>query len=233
MSALWPHAPAGRKAGTERPGLTLTLDYTHFTRAGLPDSEVEPLLNYASHFHGAARANSAFKPPFAQNTLITNALHPGCWIGYKGWVGIEYVWIDWNTAMSATTCRDASSSGISSAPLRRKLEKQMMIETKSNVPVEITFTAAASYTHPFHEIMLDVLFTDPEGVGRRVPAFWAGGDTWRVRYASPLPGTHTFHTECNVTADSGLHGAEGSPENHALTKARTRSIGMARFGRGQ
>src|SRR5262249_17824318 len=32
-------------------GLTLTLDYTHFTRSGLPDSSVEPLIAYASHFH--------------------------------------------------------------------------------------------------------------------------------------------------------------------------------------
>src|ERR1051326_7063538 len=33
------------------PGLTLTLDYTHFTRAGLPDSAAEPLIAHASHFH--------------------------------------------------------------------------------------------------------------------------------------------------------------------------------------
>src|ERR1051326_2403325 len=33
------------------PGLTLTLDYTHFTRAGMLDSAVEPLVSYASHFH--------------------------------------------------------------------------------------------------------------------------------------------------------------------------------------
>ncbi len=33
------------------PGLTLTLDYTHFTRIGLPDAEVEPLIRYATHFH--------------------------------------------------------------------------------------------------------------------------------------------------------------------------------------
>jgi len=33
------------------PGLTLTLDYTHFTKVGLPDSAIEPLVKYASHFH--------------------------------------------------------------------------------------------------------------------------------------------------------------------------------------
>ena len=29
------------------PGLSLTLDYTHFTRIGLPDAEIEPLVAHA------------------------------------------------------------------------------------------------------------------------------------------------------------------------------------------
>ncbi|MBM3860702.1 MAG: DUF5060 domain-containing protein [Verrucomicrobia bacterium] len=43
----------------------------------------------------------------------------------------------------------------------------------------------------------------------RVPAFWAGGKTWRVRYASPLPGKHTFRTECSDTANATLHSVTG------------------------
>ncbi len=39
----------------KHPGLTLTLDYTHFTRIGLADTEVEPLVQYASHFHARRR----------------------------------------------------------------------------------------------------------------------------------------------------------------------------------
>src|SRR5687767_10277153 len=31
------------------PGATLTLDYTHFTRMGLPDDAIEPLVRHASH----------------------------------------------------------------------------------------------------------------------------------------------------------------------------------------
>ena len=38
------------------PGLTFTLDYGHFARAGIPDREVEPLLAHASHFTCAAPA---------------------------------------------------------------------------------------------------------------------------------------------------------------------------------
>ena len=43
------------------PGLTLTLDYTHFTRIGLPDAEIEPLVQYATHFHvrGARQGSAA------------------------------------------------------------------------------------------------------------------------------------------------------------------------------
>src|SRR4029079_14875304 len=31
------------------PGLTLTLDYTHFTRIGLPDAEIDPLVQSELH----------------------------------------------------------------------------------------------------------------------------------------------------------------------------------------
>jgi sugar phosphate isomerase/epimerase len=78
------------------PGLTLTLDYTHFTRIGLPDSAVEPLVPYASHFHvrGArkGRLQASFKDNVIDYARVTQAMD-AC--GYRGWVGIEYVWIDW------------------------------------------------------------------------------------------------------------------------------------------
>jgi len=82
--------------------------------------------------------------------------------------------------------------------------------TQANVPVELTFTAKDGYADPFNQVTLDAIFTDPAGTARRVPAFWAGGRTWKVRYASPLAGTHTFRTECNHPADAGLHGATGA-----------------------
>jgi sugar phosphate isomerase/epimerase len=78
------------------PGLTLTLDYTHFTRAGLPDSEVEPLVKHASHFHvrGAreGRLQTAFKDNVIDYARVLNALADA---DYHGYLGIEYVWIDW------------------------------------------------------------------------------------------------------------------------------------------
>src|SRR5437016_1191690 len=76
----------------------------------------------------------------------------------------------------------------------------------ANVVSEWTFTAAKEHADAFNNVELDAVFTDPKGAAHRVPAFWAGGKTWKVRYASPLVGRHTFRTECSDRTDGGLHG---------------------------
>jgi hypothetical protein len=80
---------------------------------------------------------------------------------------------------------------------------------EANRMVEFTFESATTYQDPFSEVTLDVVLTDTAGVKRRVPAFWAGGAIWRVRYASPVTGTHRFQTECSDTRNAGLHGVRG------------------------
>ena len=51
------------------PGLTLTLDYTHFTRAGVPDAEVEPLIAHASHFHARGARPGRLQASFKENVI--------------------------------------------------------------------------------------------------------------------------------------------------------------------
>jgi len=78
------------------PGLTLTLDYTHFTRLGMPDSAVEPLVAYASHFHVRGAAPDRLQAPFARNAIDYEQVFAAMQASdYRGWIGIEYVWIDW------------------------------------------------------------------------------------------------------------------------------------------
>jgi Protein of unknown function (DUF4038)/Domain of unknown function (DUF5060)/Putative collagen-binding domain of a collagenase len=81
-----------------------------------------------------------------------------------------------------------------------------------NRMVEVSFESGRTYADPFNEVILDAVFTEPGGRTLRVPAFWAGGATWRVRYASPLTGTHRFRTECSDAANPGLHGVTGEVE---------------------
>lgn len=78
------------------PGLTLTLDYTHFTRLGIPDSEIEPLISLASHFHARCARLDRLQCSFPQNTIdYGRVLDVMRQVGYGGYVGVEYVWIDW------------------------------------------------------------------------------------------------------------------------------------------
>jgi hypothetical protein len=83
-------------------------------------------------------------------------------------------------------------------------------KTAANVAVQFTFTSKVARDDPFNRVTLDVLFTDPAGTHRRVPAFWAGEKNWKVRYASPVVGPHRFRSECSDTKDGDLHGVEGT-----------------------
>jgi sugar phosphate isomerase/epimerase len=78
------------------PGLSLTLDYTHFTRSGLPDSEVEPLIAHASHFHARGARPGRLQASLKENVIdYGRVLDVMRQVGYSGYVGVEYVWIDW------------------------------------------------------------------------------------------------------------------------------------------
>ena len=78
------------------PGLTFTLDYTHFTRAGIPDSDVEPMIKYASHFHARGAKPGALQTTLADNTIdYKRIIKVMKQTGYRGFIDIEYVWTDW------------------------------------------------------------------------------------------------------------------------------------------
>ena len=78
------------------PGLTLTLDYTHFTRAGAPDSEIEPLIGLSSHFHARGARPGRLQASFKENLIdYARVLEVMQQVNYQGYVGVEYVWIDW------------------------------------------------------------------------------------------------------------------------------------------
>lgn len=83
------------------------------------------------------------------------------------------------------------------------------VTTEANRMAEVSFESAKAYGDPFNDITLDAVFTTPDGRSLRVPAFWAGGLSWRARYASPGTGTHRFRTECSDAGNGGLHGITG------------------------
>jgi hypothetical protein len=78
-----------------------------------------------------------------------------------------------------------------------------------NCATEWSYTTSRVYRDPFNEVQLDVVFTDPSGTEYKMPAFWAGGSTWRIRFAPPSSGVYSYRTECSNRSDSSLHGRSG------------------------
>lgn len=96
VGSIVPTPQSAHRLVESLPGLTLTLDYTHFTRCGIPDQEVEPLIAHASHFHARGARAGRLQASFPQNTIdyarILDVMHQ---VAYSGYIGVEYVWIDW------------------------------------------------------------------------------------------------------------------------------------------
>ncbi len=96
VGSLVPSPGEAERLVTSVPGLTLTLDYTHFTRLGMPDDAIEPLVKYATHFHVRGAEKGRLQTSFKKNTIdYSRVLKTMRASGYTGYLGIEYVWIDW------------------------------------------------------------------------------------------------------------------------------------------
>lgn len=78
------------------PELGLTLDYAHFTRAGFSDRAIEPLATRATHFHARCACKGRLQSSFKHNAIdFSRAMAALDRFNFKGWMALEYVWIDW------------------------------------------------------------------------------------------------------------------------------------------
>ena len=79
-------------------------------------------------------------------------------------------------------------------------------------PTEWSYSSVKPYRDPFNDVDLDVVFRSPSGHELRVPAFWAGEQTWRIRFAPSETGHYNFRTICSDSANAELHGQTGTLE---------------------
>ena len=78
------------------PGLTLTLDYGHFIYQGYKNSEIHPLIPHATHFHARSGGKNILQGLLNENTIdYPHVLRQMKQCNYPGYVGLEYVWFDW------------------------------------------------------------------------------------------------------------------------------------------
>lgn len=78
--------------------------------------------------------------------------------------------------------------------------------------MEWGYESGKIYKDPFNELELDVHVHHESGLDWLLPTYWAGGLTWRVRFAPPLKGRYTFETVCSDKANDSLHGLAGEIE---------------------
>jgi len=74
---------------------------------------------------------------------------------------------------------------------------------------ETSFETTRVYANPFADVEVNVVFACGDKQWT-MPAFWAGGKKWTVRFAPPAPGEYTFHVECSDKANADLNGHEQS-----------------------
>jgi sugar phosphate isomerase/epimerase len=75
------------------PGLELTLDYGHYTVQGIPDREIEPLLDHTRHFHVRGADKGLVQTRFEDNVVdYGRAIDRLCEIGYDGWIEVEQIY---------------------------------------------------------------------------------------------------------------------------------------------
>jgi hypothetical protein len=69
----------------------------------------------------------------------------------------------------------------------------LLAPAEQSSPTELAVTSTKSYQDPFNEEDLDVIFVNQGKRQWRVPAYWADGNTWKVRFAPPRnPGTAEY-----------------------------------------
>ena len=73
-------------------------------------------------------------------------------------------------------------------------------------PIEIELTAATTaWANPYLDVDAWATFRHEDGTAIMRPAFWDGGNTWRVRFAPTKPGTWHYET-ASAPRDAGLAG---------------------------
>ena len=73
---------------------------------------------------------------------------------------------------------------------------------------EIAFESEKAYANPFNDVDVELHLW---GNGRLyiIPAFWDGGNIWKVRFACPSAGDWYFRTVCTDESNSSLNGRTG------------------------
>lgn len=100
-------------------------------------------------------------------------------------------------------------------------EKQAIPRVQQWTTHEITLEAVNIYQNPYIDIAIDATFTNDKGDSLVRPAFWDGGNKWKIRFTPPDTGTvWTWNTHTSVP-DKGLSEQHGQLKSVVYTGSNT------------
>ncbi len=88
------------------------------------------------------------------------------------------------------------------------IDPEQTLTAETWVANEISFTSEKTYENPFEDVDVDMLLYG-NGKVYTIPAFWDGGNTWKIRFACPESGEWYFRTVCTDAENSSLHNRTG------------------------
>jgi hypothetical protein len=95
--------------------------------------------------------------------------------------------------------------------------KETAVEVQQWTVHEISLTATDSFANPYTEVNLHARFISAQGDTLLRPGFWAGGNTWKIRFAPPLA-NQTYRWESIASGlETGLHDQSGTLQSVPYT----------------
>ncbi|MFC2175828.1 sugar phosphate isomerase/epimerase family protein [Bacteroidota bacterium] len=96
VGSILPNVQSVIKYIRDAPGTTLTLDYGHFIYQGEANESIHTLIPFASHFHARGGTKGQLQTTVKENSIdFKTIVSEFKRIGYKNWICLEYVYIDW------------------------------------------------------------------------------------------------------------------------------------------
>ncbi|BBH19155.1 hypothetical protein Back11_05000 [Paenibacillus baekrokdamisoli] len=71
--------------------------------------------------------------------------------------------------------------------------------------MEFSLVSSKTYNNPFMDVDVTASFTGPNGEILTRPAFWDGGETWKVRFSPTTVGEWSVTTQATDSTDTGLN----------------------------
>ena len=111
-----------------------------------------------------------------------------------------------------TFVKTLAASAVVSSVARPGLAEERV--ATAGMATEWSYVTGKQYSDPFNQVDVDAVITLPSGGEERVPGFWSGDSTWRVRYAPPAPGLYKIRSACSDTTNHDLHGQTMTLDAH-------------------